>query len=71
MAKSKAKRAKQKAKSPSGKSVDQPSQSLSAAPRLGERILNVLPDAPDLRDRIYQPALLDLSLSIAPPDPGQ
>lgn len=46
-----------------------PSQSLAAAPRLGDRVLNVLADATDLRDRVYEPALLDLALSMDPPDP--
>lgn len=45
-----------------------PSKSLDAAPKLGERFLNVLADAPDLRDRIYEPALLDLALTMSPPD---
>ncbi len=30
--------------------------------------MNVLADPPDLRDRIYEPALLDLALTLAPPD---
>lgn len=46
-----------------------PSTTLDAAPRLGGRVLNVLADAPDLRDRVYEPALLDLALSKEPPDP--
>lgn len=45
-----------------------PAKSLAAAPKLGQRVLNVLPDATDLRDRIYEPALLDLALSIDAPD---
>lgn len=45
-----------------------PSKTLDAAPKLGKRYLNVLPDATDLRDRIYEPALLDLALSMDPPD---
>ena len=45
-----------------------PSKTLEAAPKLGERYLNVLPDTTDLRDRIYEPALLDLALSMDPPD---
>ncbi|WP_298860052.1 C1 family peptidase [uncultured Sulfitobacter sp.] len=51
------------------KPVD-PSQTLDAAPRLGSRILNVQPDATDLRDRIYEPALLDLKLKLNPPESG-
>lgn len=46
-----------------------PSETLDAAPTLGDRVLNVLPDAPDLRDRVYEPALLDLKISMQPPDP--
>ena len=48
-------------------SVD-PSKSLDAAPRLGSRVLNVQPDATDLRDRIYEPSLLDLKLKLHPPE---
>ena len=54
-----------KSKAAKTKSAD-PSKTLDAAPRLGERVLNVLTDAPDLRDRIYEPALLDLALSMEP-----
>ena len=50
------------------KKVEDPSKTLNAAPRLGNRVLNVLSDATDLRDRIYEPALLDLALSMAPQD---
>jgi len=49
------------------KAID-PSKTLDAAPKLGKRVLNVLPDATDLRDRIYEPTLLDLSLALDPPD---
>ena len=35
-------------------------------PRLGDRVLNVLSDSTDLRDRIYEPALLDLALTLDP-----
>ncbi|WP_421726636.1 C1 family peptidase [Bauldia sp.] len=35
------------------------------------RILNVHPDLPDLRDRTYQPALLDLLVEIGPPHPAE
>lgn len=45
-----------------------PSKNLDAAPRLAGRILNVQPDATDLRDRIYEPALLDLKLKLHLPD---
>ncbi len=58
---------KQKNKATSAQSED-PSKTLDAAPRLGDRVLNVLIDAPDLRDRIYEPALLDLALSMGPPE---
>jgi len=33
-----------------------------------ERILNALPDAVDLRDRMYEPALLQLKLTLDPPE---
>lgn len=33
------------------------------------RVLNVHPDMPDLRDRIYEPALLDLQVGFEPPTP--
>ena len=39
----------------------------SAANTLNGRQLNAVQDLPDLRDRIYKPALLDLSLAISPP----
>ncbi len=52
------------------KKTADPSETLDAAPRLGDRALNVLADATDLRDRIYEPALLDLALSQDPPDIG-
>ena len=45
-----------------------PADTLDAAPKLAGRVLNVLPDATDLRDRIYEPALLDLALSMDAPD---
>lgn len=48
------------------KTVD-PAKTLDAAPRLGDRVLNVYEDATDLRDRIYEPALLDLVLKLDPP----
>lgn len=38
-------------------------------PSLGGHILNVFPDAPDLRDRIYEPALVELALSMPPAGP--
>ncbi|MBO6919723.1 MAG: hypothetical protein JJ858_14940 [Rhizobiaceae bacterium] len=37
---------------------------------LNDRILNVVPDVKDLRDRIYEPSLLDLKLSMSPPSPS-
>lgn len=37
---------------------------------LNGRLLNVVPDVTDLRDRIYQPSLLDLKLSMSPPSPS-
>ncbi|MEO1112971.1 MAG: C1 family peptidase, partial [Pseudomonadota bacterium] len=40
-----------------------------AVPSLGPRILNVPRDATDLRDRMYEPSLLGLKLSMDPPDP--
>jgi len=43
---------------------------LDAAPRLDGRVLNALADVTDLRDRIYEPALLDLAISMDPPDIG-
>lgn len=52
----------------SSKPVPDPSTTLDAAPKLGDRILNVLPDVSDLRDRIYEPSLLDLRLNLAPPN---
>lgn len=37
-----------------------------------DRILNALPDTPDLRDRMYEPALLELKLALHPPQfPGE
>ncbi len=33
-----------------------------------ERVLNVLPDMPDIRDRIYNPTLKPLKPELAPPD---
>lgn len=39
-------------------------------PQLAGRTLNTHPDLPDLRDRIYEPALLDLKIKLGPPDPG-
>lgn len=44
-----------------------PAETLDAAPRIGSRVLNVRADVTDLRDRVYEPALLDLQLSLAPP----
>lgn len=35
------------------------------------RVLNVHPDLPDLRDRMYEPALLDLHVRIDAPGPGE
>ena len=57
-----------KSKSGSMKRAIPPAESLAAAPRLGERVLNVLADAPDLRDRIYEPALIGLAISMTPHD---
>ena len=67
MAKSSKKTSKKKQNA--AKSTADPSTTLDAAPRLGDRVLNVLADATDLRDRIYEPALLDLALSMDPPGP--
>lgn len=50
------------------KSKAGPPVKFDAAPLLGERVLNVLNDATDLRDRVYVPALLDLALSMRPHD---
>jgi hypothetical protein len=50
-------------------SASGPTNTLDSAPTLANRILNVLPDATDLRDRIYEPALLDLALSMNAPEP--
>lgn len=58
-----------KTKAAATNKVAAPSTTLIAAPRLGDRVLNVLADATDLRDRIYEPALLDLELRLDPPDP--
>lgn len=52
----------------SGKPVAEPHLTLDSAPRLGGRVLNVLSDATDLRDRVYEPALLDLALTLDPSD---
>lgn len=41
---------------------------LKNAPRLGDRVLNVWNDATDLRDRMYEPALMELALIMDPPD---
>jgi hypothetical protein len=41
-----------------------------AAPQLAGRTLNTHPDPPDLRDRIYEPALLDLKIKMDAPDPA-
>ncbi len=57
-----------KISSKSAKMMEDPANSLENAPRLGERVLNVLADATDLRDRVYEPALLDLALTMPPPD---
>lgn len=38
---------------PNAKKSDDPSTFLASAPKLGNRVLNVLSDATDLRDRIY------------------
>ncbi|GFE48633.1 hypothetical protein So717_03860 [Roseobacter cerasinus] len=56
-----------KSKSMAAKKTTDPSKTLDAAPRLANRVLNVQPDATDLRDRIYEPALLDLALRLDPP----
>ncbi len=58
---------KRKQSSSSKKISTDPSKTLDAAPRLGKRILNVQPDVTDLRDRVYEPALLDLALKMDPP----
>lgn len=52
------------------KRATNPAKTLDAAPRLSDRVLNVLPDATDLRDRVYEPALLDLALCMDAPDPA-
>ncbi|NOD89461.1 MULTISPECIES: C1 family peptidase [unclassified Ruegeria] len=49
------------------KKIADPSKTLDNAPRLGNRVLNALTDGPDLRDRIYEPALLDLKMTMDPP----
>ncbi len=41
-----------------------------AVPQLAGWTLNTHPDPPDLRDRIYEPALLDLKIKLDAPDPG-
>ncbi|WP_417685430.1 C1 family peptidase [Roseibium sp.] len=57
------------AKTKNGKSVaSDPRPSMSGGD--SERILNVHPDLPDIRDRMYEPALLDLDVSRKPPDPA-
>lgn len=61
-----AKKPKTKRSQKSGRST--PNAALRGAPRLGNRVLNAMPDVPDLRDRLYEPALLDLALTIPPPD---
>lgn len=38
---------------------------------LNNRVLNVSADLPDIRDRIYQPSLVDLKLSMMPPSPSE
>ena len=41
---------------PNKTSIDlDPSRTLDDAPKLGQRVLNVLGDVTDLRDRIYEP----------------
>ncbi len=40
-----------------------------ASSKLAGRDLNVIPDAPDLRDRMYEPALIDVKVKLDPP-PG-
>ena len=42
----------------------------SASDTLNGRILNVRSDMPDLRDRVYEPSLLDLKLALNPPSPS-
>ncbi len=64
----KAKKSK-KAKSPSQAKTSNAATTLDAAPRLGNHVLNVPADTKDLRDRIYEPALNALELSMDPPDP--
>lgn len=56
-------------KSRNAQKVANPSTTLDAAPKPGDRVLNVQPDVSDLRDRIYGPALRDLDLQMDPPDP--
>ncbi|WP_300037516.1 C1 family peptidase [uncultured Roseobacter sp.] len=58
-------------KKTTGKTASEPPRTLDAAPKLGDRILNVQRDVTDLRDRLYQPALLDLSLTLEPPQPTE
>lgn len=58
-----------KTKSPSQKQNLPASNTLEAAPRLGDHVLNVPADITDLRDRMYEPALLALDLSMDAPDP--
>ncbi|MCW2306665.1 C1 family peptidase [Rhodobium gokarnense] len=38
------------------------------SPTMGERVVDVMPDPPDLRDRFYEPALIDLKLKLDPPE---
>ena len=76
-----AKRVTQKSK-PAGKAAKRPTAkaaaktaasksatrtSAPAVPQLAGRTLNTHPDPPDLRDRIYEPALLDLKIRFDPP----
>ncbi|MBB4302773.1 hypothetical protein GGD81_001809 [Rhodobium orientis] len=37
------------------------------SPTMGDRVVDVKPDPPDLRDRFYVPALIDLKLKLDPP----
>ena len=40
---------------------------LNPVRKIAGRTLNVQPDMPDLRDRMYEPALLALKLTMDPP----
>lgn len=61
---------KGKSKTSKTKPAADPATTLDNAPDLGGRILNVQRDVADLRDRVYEPALLDLALTLTPPPPA-